>query len=313
MKHFTFFALFIIFSVFSSGIFADTIILPGNNEIKGLIVDEYVDRVVISTFEGEKTFLRENIKSMQYEDTETRLLKLGNDAVKRTNYKAAAYYYRAVLKLNPNSIQARDGEIAAIRKELTSGAEIAKEDVALMTALEEPALSAGKDVVVSYEKNVRDLLGLKIKKSDAVSKYYVYNVSPESPAHDYGILKKDIISSVWNENVQYMTYEEMIKKLSGPEFSMVKLSIEREASFSNPKKIKLNTGLKEEGYFIKDVSGIRGAEKILIKPGDWLLEINSVSTRYIPKDEIDTLLSNAKAPLILLIKRDLYITREKGE
>ncbi|MBU4375944.1 MAG: hypothetical protein KKD29_00525 [Candidatus Omnitrophica bacterium] len=312
MKHFIFFTLFIILSIFPSCIFADTIILTGGNEIKGLIVDEYVDRVVISTFEGEKTFLRKDVKSLRYEDTETRLLKLGNDAVGRTNYKAAAYYYRAVLKLNPNSIQARDGEIAAVRKELGSGTEIAKEEVELMTALEEPALSAGKDAS-SYEKNVRDLLGLRIKKSDAANKYYIYNVLSESPAADCGILKKDILSAVWNENVQYMTYEEMIKKLSGPEFSMAKLSIEREVSFPDPKRIKLDIGLKEEGYFIKDVSGVRGAEEILIKPGDWLLEINSVSTRYIPKDEIGTLLSNSKAPLTLLIKRDLYITREKGE
>ncbi len=306
-------AVFTFLALNTHDIFADTIMLTDGKEIKGLVVDEYVDRIVISTFEGEKTFLRKDIKSIQYEDAETRLLKLGDDAVARRKYKTALYYYREVLKLNPNSTQARDGEITAVRKELGRGAEIAKEEIELMTALDEPAFGAAADSAVSYEKNIKDLLGLQIKQDKEVNAYYVDYVLPGSPSADYGILKNDIISAVWNENVRYMTYEEMVKKLSGPEFSMLKLSIERRAIFPASKKIKWDIGLKEEGYFVKDISGIRGKEAGLVKPGDWLVEVNSISTRYLPKDELNNLLANGKPPLTLLIKRDLYMTREKGE
>lgn len=302
-------ALFVFLPLNMPFVFADTIILTNKKEIKGLIVDEYADRMVISTFEGEKTFLRNDIQSAQYEDAETRLLKLGADAEGRGQYKSAAYYYREVLKLNPNSIQARDREMAAVRKELASGAEIAKEEIELMTTLENPDLGVSKDIIASYEKNVKDLLGLRIQKDEKGNAYYVGDVLPGSLSAGYGILKEDVISAIWNENVRYMSYEEMIKKLSGPEFSMVKLGIERKVSFPSPKKVKFGIGLKEEGYFIKDISGEKRAEKDLIKPGDWLLEVDSVSTRYIPMDELYSLLSGSKAPLTLLIKRDLYMTR----
>lgn len=313
-------ALLIFFLLNAPGIFADSLMLSDGKEVKGLIVDEYTDRVIVSTFEGEKAFLRRDVKSVEYEDAETRLLKLGDDACRRGKYKPAAYYYQAALRLNPDSIQARDGGISAIRKELSSGAEIAKEEIELMMALEKPALGAGNDALYPYEKNVEEMLGLKIKKEKKREACYVDSVFPFSASANRGIMKNDVISAIWNENIRYMPYKEMIKKLSGPEFSMVKLSIEREVIFSDPKKVKLDIGLQEDGYFIKDISGApldskhpTGFMEVdLVKPGDWLLEINSVSTRYMRRDELYGLLSGGPAPLTILIKRDLYIIREKG-
>ena len=123
---------------------ADNITLRDRNKVKGLIVDEYVDRIVVSTFEGEKTILRKDIKDIQYENEETRLLKLGDEATARGKYKNAIYYYQAVLKLNPDSVAARDGEIAAIRKQLGSGTEKAKEEIDLMIALDETIAKASE-------------------------------------------------------------------------------------------------------------------------------------------------------------------------
>jgi len=310
-KHFLFAAFFTIFTLAASDLSADTVTLINGNEVKGLVVDEYVDRVVVSTFEGEKTFFRKDIQDIGYEDEEARLLKLASAAMNRGKYKNAIYYYEAVLKLNPNSAAARDGEVAAIRKQLGGGAEIAREEINLMLSLEQTSPGPSENKVVSYEKNVKDLLGLKIEKDEKNNTCYVKEVIPGSAADDYGIKKDDVISEVWNDNIKYMSYEGVTDKLVGPEFSMIKLGIERKAVFTNPEKLKWDIGLSPDGYFIKELSGAKGAEKGLIGRGDRILEINSVSTRYMPKDELNSLLSTSKASLTLLIKRNLYMTREK--
>ena len=309
-KHFLFAAFFAILILAASGLSADTVTLINENEVKGLVVDEYVDRVVVSTFEGEKTFFRKDIQDIEYEDEEARLLKLASAAMSRGKYKNAIYYYEAVLKLNPNSAAARDGEVTAVRKQLGGGAEIAREEIDLMLSLDQASPRPSEDKIVSYEKNVQDLLGLKIKKDVKNNTCYVEEVMPGSLAANYGIRKNDIVGAVWNDNVKYMNYEGVMNKLSGPEFSMIKLGIERKTVFANPEKLKWDIGLSPYGYFIKELSGAKGAEKELIEPGDWILEINSVSTRYMPKDELNSLLSTSKAPIILLIKRNLYMNRD---
>jgi len=309
--HRIFAAFFTFLILTTSHLFADTVRLTSGNEMKGLVVDEYVDRIVVNTFEGEKTVLRKDIKDIQYENEETRLLKLGDEATARGKYKNAIYYYQAVLKLDPDSVAARDGEIAAIRKQLGSGTEKAKEEIDLMIALEETTAKASGGRIDTYEKNVQNLLGLKLKKDEENNTCYIEEVMPNSVSADYDIRKKDVISAVWNDNVKYMSYEGIINKLSGPEFSMIKLSLERKVDFPEPKRLKWDIGIKEEGYFIKEASGLNASEKGLFIPGDWVLEINSVSTRYMPKAEFNRLLSDNNAPLTLLIKRDLYMTREK--
>lgn len=310
-KYFIFTASLVLLIIFTHhNVFADTITPVSGNEIKGLIVDEYVDRIVVSTFEGEKTFLRKDIKSIQYEDEEVRLMKLGDEAMTRGKYKSAIYYYQAVLKLNPESVAARDGEISAVRKLLGSGAEKAKEEVDLMIALDKTTAKTPENIGGAYEKNLRDFLGLKLKKDEENNTCYVEEVIPGSASAGYGVMKKDVISSVWNDNVKYMSYASLINKLSGPEFSMIKLSIERKAAFADPKSLKWDIGIKEQGYFINGISGLKEAERGLVAPGDWVLEINSVSTRYMPRGEFNKLLYSTNAPLTLLIKRDLYMTRE---
>ncbi len=305
----------IIFFVFLSSItsdaLADTIILTTGNKIKGLIVDEYVDRIVVSTFRGEMTILRESVKSIQYEDEETRLLKLGGEAAARGKYKNAIYYYQTVLKLNPNSAAARDGEISAARKQLGSGAEKAEEEINLMVSLGETGGRPAESETASYESNAQNLLGLKLSENKESNICYVNEVIPGSVAADYGVRKNDVINAVWNDSAKYMTYEEVVSKLSGPEFSMIKLSLERKAVFLEPQRLKWDIGIREAGYFVNAVTGLSESEQGLIIPGDWVLKINSSSTRYMPKGRFNKMLSDSKKPLVLLIKRDLYMTREK--
>ena len=63
---------------FATSSFSDTIQLTSGEKVMGIIVEEYADRVVVSTFEGEKIVHRNNIKSLYYDQMEQNLIKLGD-------------------------------------------------------------------------------------------------------------------------------------------------------------------------------------------------------------------------------------------
>ena len=290
--------------------YADSIALTDGKEVKGLIVEEHVDRIVVSTFDGEKVLNRSDIKYVRYEEEKMRLLNLAESALNTSRYEQAAYYYRKVLELDPDSTLAKDGLKIAIGRQLTSGAEIAKEKIDLMRALEQGS-SAFKNETAENEKNIREFLGLGLAIDEKSGACVVKKVSPNSVSSDYGVRKGDILNSAWNTSLKYMTYESVAKELAGPEFSVVKLSLERSVVFDKEGLPGLNIGLHKEGYFVKDISGLRGRQKGSIAPGDWLLEVNSASTRYMPYNELQKIVRGADKTVSFLVKKDLYLRREK--
>ena len=66
---------------------ADSITLADGKEEKGIVVEEYGDRIVISTYEGEKTILKKNIRTMNFDLPEQNLSKLGDNAVAKREYE----------------------------------------------------------------------------------------------------------------------------------------------------------------------------------------------------------------------------------
>ena len=302
---FSFIALIMMFCAF-----ADTVILTDGEEVKGLVVDEHADRIVVSTFEGEKALNRTRIEHIRYEDEETHLLKLAGSALDTKNYEQAIYYYKKVLKLDPDSTIAKDGARMAIGKQLSSGAEIAKEEIDLMIALEEGSDAFEKEAI-EHEKNIRTLLGLELAMDKKKAPCFVEAVYPRSVSYDHGVQKGDIIDSIWNTSVKYMPYEGVVREMAGPEFSVVKLSVERQVVFNKKELPGLNIALHKEGYFIKDVSGLLRSRENYIMPGDWILEVNSAATRYMPEKELKNMITDTDGTVSFLIKRDIYIRREK--
>ena len=61
----TFVAVITLASVSSS--FSDTIYLKDKSQVKGIVVEEYNDRIVISTEYGESEMMKEEIKKIIYD------------------------------------------------------------------------------------------------------------------------------------------------------------------------------------------------------------------------------------------------------
>ena len=77
----------IVIILFSNLAYADTVIMKNKTKIKGLVVDEYVDRVALSTIEGEKYILRKEIDTIEYDTPEQNFMQPLNN-----NYRCYNHY-----------------------------------------------------------------------------------------------------------------------------------------------------------------------------------------------------------------------------
>ncbi len=307
-----FIAYIFIFTISMSIAFADKVTLIGGTTVPGLIVDEYVDRIVISTYEGEKTFKRSEISSIEYDEVVSRLLNLADEARGSKRYKEAAYYYQRALGVDPGSVAAKDGMRLIIREQLLAGTERSREELALMEALEGGANWSGLPrSAVSQRNNVRDLLGIELAIEKDTPVAYVKSVVPGSVAAENGVRENDRIVSVWGKNLHYLSYEQILQELAGPEYSVVKCGIEREVTVDARQARAMVIDLDKDGYFIRDVSDLDAGTAKFVSFGDRLLAVNSVSTRYMPPGELNKMLKDKKEKAALLLKRYIYMTRER--
>src|SRR4030042_5854565 len=87
---------------------ADTVYIKDGEEIKGIVVEEYTDRLVISTYEGEKTFFKKNIDRIIYDLTEQNLVMLGDKCMSREEFEKAYFYFDKAGRENPGYQLASD-------------------------------------------------------------------------------------------------------------------------------------------------------------------------------------------------------------
>ena len=88
---------------------ADTVMMKDRERVKGVVVEEYSDRVVISTMDGEKELLKSKIDKIVYDFEEQNLTSLADFYQDRGMYKTAYYYYEQALKVNPDYKKAKEG------------------------------------------------------------------------------------------------------------------------------------------------------------------------------------------------------------
>jgi len=100
----------LIFSLFApaTGSLADAIYLKDGKEVKGIVVEEYADRVVISTYEGEQMLPKSDIDNIEYDFVEQNLVKLGDRYKERHEFEKAYFYYEKAIKTNPDYKVARE-------------------------------------------------------------------------------------------------------------------------------------------------------------------------------------------------------------
>jgi hypothetical protein len=283
------------------GAWADTIFLTSGQEIKGLVVDEYRDRVILSTPDGEVLVMKELISDIFYDLPEQNYWYLGNRAFEERNFDTAKMLYRRSLELNPDYTESHDALflIDEMRYRLDFG--IDRWDVdRLQVAL-------------------RRSLGFTIRA--AAGMYVVDILDEKSPASGAGIQMQDRIVAVWSSRVGYRELRDAAAMFIGAPDTSIKLTLRRPVIVRND----VPDDDSSEGTLWLDVEAVEGKGLVVagvneksasqtakVKRLDRIVMLNGKSTRYMPFDEVRRVLAKAAhQDLYLEIERDVTLFRKR--
>ncbi len=300
-------------------LYADTIFMKDKSEIKGLIVDEYVDRVILSTVDGEKEVFREDIERINYDTEEQNFMQLGKAYEAKRLYRKAASYYKKAMEVNPDYEEAREAYLASQAKIWRQGDALTKREIERQTLVRDWSKGRVKEnLPLPKDKKdiLKDTLGISLAAQDGI--FIIDDVRPYSSADKAGIEAGDVLAGIWGRFTSHRTMDDIVDELLGPEHSEVKVSLEKEISI--PIKAPVKNLYKElgvllrfeyEGLTVDEVAEDRPGRLAGLKEGDLVMAIDKESTRYLPMDQVTELINktNNRKEITFHIRRDLNLRR----
>ncbi|MBI3333104.1 MAG: PDZ domain-containing protein [Candidatus Omnitrophica bacterium] len=282
--------------------------LRSGGSLKGLVVEEHGDRIILNTEGGEQPVFRRDIDEVFYDDPERNYLYLGSQALEAGDFAAARGFFEKALQINARFEEAED----AIHR---------LEDLKGKAAVKRPAAP-----IEVLEKG----WGLRM---ESVSDRAVARVVREgSWAARSGIAPGDRLVSLWGWSLAYLPVEEAAGALWGPAGTSVKLTVEREAelppatssgrshetggssgSASSGRNHWPGMTLEMErlGLTVGRVEPNGVAARAGLLPRDRIVAIGGQPTRYLPLTRAEGALYQAQGKGVhLVIHRDLMVRRE---
>ncbi|MFH1867441.1 MAG: PDZ domain-containing protein [Candidatus Omnitrophota bacterium] len=302
---------------------ADTIQLKDNTVEKGIVVENYHDRLILSTIDGEKEVKKRDIKDLEYDRLEQNLVAMGDLSYQKDNIIKAFEYYEKAYYINPDYKEAKDKflhmrSVLQKRPEEKIKSDVDRRRSIFMKSgrLYEPQDTA--KISKTLEWQFRKAVGLVLEPDNYMPK--VTMVVAASAGDKAGFMKGDIIYSVWGRLTGYFSLENII--------SMILESPSREVAFTARRKILIaagnseasaidelgfSLGIKEDGLYVSEVKERSLAAKSGLYVNDIVTDINSENTRYMPlKDAVTFVNRSAKAGKVeLCILRDIVLWKEE--
>lgn len=313
--------LFSIFLLSACSAFSDTIIVKDGREIKGIIVEDYNDRVVISTVDGEMKVMKADIRELSYDSEEDNLVKLGDQARDAGNYQKSYGYYQMAYKKNPQSKSAKEG-LALVQGYLFRKEEAKKEAILKLHSdyeagrrVNELPQSDEADIKERQDK-LRRATGMSLELRNTFPD--VSNIQFGSPAYTAGVRKGDRIVAIWGKLTGYLSLEEVLDILTRKMSLEARCTIERDVDVGINEVNRLFAGTDKliGAGFSMEFSGLTISKVIEDGPvftaglnkGDLVTAIDGQSTRYMPIKKVVSYIRSAKRNVIrFTIRRDIVI------
>jgi C-terminal processing protease CtpA/Prc len=265
--------------------------LKDGGVFKGVVVEEYHDRIVLSTYEGEKFLKKSNIMGIAYDTEVQNLIWLAELALESAKYQSAYAYYDKASKIEPHNKKVKDGKIYL--QTLLFKKEVSKKQAEIdrranfenqRTPVIEPPDNKEK------VDRLKEELGMRLKMG-AVNPQVMEVVSGSS-AHQAGLERGDYIVAVWGRLTGYMNIKQVLSLLLEKAPKERKLTIERvirvkinkDRGFL-PDSIQLmGAGLSMEldGLTVSLIRDGEFADMAGLRKGDLIVAIDGSPTRYMP-------------------------------
>jgi C-terminal processing protease CtpA/Prc len=293
---------------------ADTILLKDGQELKGVVVEEYHDRLIFSTERGEICLLKKDTERVIYDTPEENYVKLGAFYRDKGDYNSALYYYEAAYKLNPDLKNAKEGVVLITNMIFRRRQADLEKEVALKQDIEN---TMGKTIIAESvkaagpSKETIDELWKKVGIAIGNTGYdiKVNKVLRDSSAYECGVRAGDIIVSIWGKLIKYMKLSDVYGLFLDRKVSELRLAIERDKVVILKKggffggaesMIGGKLGMEFEGLTVVDAKPGGPLEKTGITKGDRIVELGGSSTRYMPLESVYKLVEETKGKSVRL-------------
>jgi C-terminal processing protease CtpA/Prc len=273
-----------------AGAQADEIHLKSGGRVKGLVLENYEDRLLVSTVEGEQVFLKQDIANVDYDDPAYAVLNLAREKEAAGKMPQALAYYEKAYELNENLAEAKQAALG-IRSKLWAN----------MSAKPVSSVAKQQDIEDAYRANISleeqasknideeaELLGerLGVRLEKAGDWVIVGHARLGSSGHKYGMRAKDRLVGVDGKSLRYLSVDAVGRELLEPRNANAVLDMERDLVFnrdSKHRKLKhfgFSVKQKYEGLTISQVKRSTPADDMKLEPGGLITRIDDEPTRY---------------------------------
>jgi len=304
---------------------ADTVTLKSGKEMKGIVVEDYQSRIVISTIDGEQVLMKDDIGELYYDTEEDNLIKLADRARQRRNYAKAYTLYEKALKINPRSKPSQDGMVFCqsymVRRQEADKAS----DVQRREEFERyGGFMGGNQAETRKDDDLKarlnDALGMTLVITDGIPA--VDSVAPRSQAIEAGIKVGDRLVAIWSRLTGYMSLEEIVDMILEKTSFEIKVTVERIVDVTvNPARGAISTlndlmgatfVIRFDGLTADQIVDGGYAASAGLKNGDLITAIDGQPTRYMPlKKAIDIVRSSKGTAVKINLRRGIIIWRVK--
>lgn len=310
-----------LFLLLQSGIAsADTLHLKNGKDLKGLIVEEHADRIVLSTEKGELPILRSGIKSIEYDDEAQNFYQAAKAYEEEKKLGEALAYYEKAVAINPNFEEAKKASIGVRNKLWATSTEGPIQEIEKQQTLYDdwgqgrPSDERAKKETLEDSRALREGMGVSLEeKGEWVRLSFVDSKKGGSLA---GLKKNDRLVAIDGNSLRYLSPAVIARKMLAPRHSSFTLEVERDCFLRKPqariplKKLGLKLVLEYRGVVVRSTESGSLAEEAGLKPEDLVVRVDGVSTRYLPLKKLTKIIEGSSSDrVVFTVQRSALLSR----